>query len=177
MTVAQPTIHAAYYPTLLHSTDTTTIDSASKLSPHISSYSLLYPIFLLSTAQPHSNGETMTSYPNATQSTALWHQHHHQEIPSTHSQLTTPILVHYAKTAISNEPLPLTHYGPPVHTTNSPTSTQSSPTPAAPTVQYKQYGVVHRTQLPHLVTVSPHIQNTSIPNDDFVPVHSIVEHC
>ena len=136
--------------------------------------------FFTFTAQSHSNGETMTSYPSATQSTTLWHHHPHQDmIPSTHSQLTTPILVHYAKTAISNEPLPLTHYGPPVHTTNSPTSTQSSPIPAAAaaTVQYKQYGVVHRTQLPHLVTVSPHIQNTNIPNDDFVPVHSIVEHC
>lgn len=30
MAVAQPAIHAAYYPTLLHSTDTTTIDSTSK---------------------------------------------------------------------------------------------------------------------------------------------------
>lgn len=122
----------------------------------------------------------MTTYPCATQSTTLWHQQHHQDmVPSTHSQLTTPILVHYAKTAVGNEPLPLSHYGPPVHTTNSPISTQSSPTAAA-TVQYKQYGVVHRTQLPHLVTVAPHaahIQNTAIPSDDFVPVHSIVEHC
>ena len=130
-------------------------------------------------AQSHSNGETMTSYPSATQGTTLWQQQHHQElVPSTHTQLTTPILVHYAKPSIGNEPLPLSHYGPPVHTTNSPTSTQSSPTAGAATVQYKQYGVVHRTQLPHLVTVSPHIQNTSIPSEDYVPVHhSIVEHC
>jgi len=120
----------------------------------------------------------MTSYSNVTQGTTLWQQqqHHQDMVPSTHSQLTTPILVHYAKTAVSNEPLPLSHYGPPVHT-NSPISTQSSPTPVAATVQYKQYGVVHRTHLPQLVTVSPHVQNTSIPNEDFVPVHSIVEHC
>lgn len=117
----------------------------------------------------------MTTYHAATQSTTPWQQHQDM-IQSTHSQLTTPILVHYAKTAVANEPLPLSHYGPPVHTTNSPTSTQSSPT-AATTVQYKQYGVVRRTSLPHLVTLSPHIQNTSIPNEDFVPVHSIVEHC
>ena len=118
----------------------------------------------------------MTTYPSTTQSTTLWHQQHHRDmIPSSHSQLTIPILVHYTKPA---EPLPLSHYGPPVHTTNSPISTQSSPTPAPATVQYKQYGVVHRTQLPHLVTVAPHIQNTSIPSEEFVPVHhGIVEHC
>lgn len=122
----------------------------------------------------------MTSYPSVTQGTTLWQQHHahHQDmVSSTHSQLTTPILVHYAKT-VGNEPLPLSHYGPPVHTANSPTSTQSSPTAGAATVQYKQYGVLHKAQLPRLVTVSPHVQNTTIPNDDYVPVHhSIVEHC
>lgn len=43
MTVAQPTIHAAYYPTLLHSTDTTTIDSTSKLiARHFNGLILLF---------------------------------------------------------------------------------------------------------------------------------------
>ena len=121
----------------------------------------------------------MTSYPsNVTQgNTNIW-----QQDPSTQSQLsTTPILVHYTKPvgttgSSSSEPLPLSHYGPPMHTTNSQTQAVQS-SPAAATVQYTQYGVVHRTQLPHFVTVSPHVQNSAIPSEDFVPVQGIIEHC
>jgi len=121
----------------------------------------------------------MTSYPsNVTQgNTNIW-----QQDPSTQSQLsTTPILVHYTKpvgtTGNGSEPLPLSHYGPPMHTTNSQTQAIQSSPPAAATVQYTQYGVVHRTQLPHFVTVSPHVQNSAIPSEDFVPVQGIIEHC
>ena len=44
------------------------------------------------------------------------------------------ILVHYGKTT---NPLPLSHYGPPVLTKSLPILTQSTRMPCSPTVQYK----------------------------------------